>query len=178
MITPYVFSPTPNELTAVGKLIKRIGKRGELLASFSVKFKSFPPAFLIFDKHECYPLIVETVSTRNDDFIVKFEGIEYEKAVQLSNCQLYVLPELLSKISASVVKSSIVGYSVMTQEGEKLGEVIDVVEYPQQHIICFNYQGQEVMFPWVDDIVLKINQRKKELRVDLPEGILQLNYKK
>ena len=178
MITPYVFSPTPDELTFVGKLIKRIGKRGEVLASFSVQFKVFPKAFLIFQQNECFPIIVETVTPRNEDFIIKFERISYEQAVEYSNCNLYVLPDVSIKNNKDAVKNTIIGFTLINEGGEVMGIVTDIIENLHQDIICFNHQEQEVMFPWVDNFVLKIHHRKKEIIVDLPEGIIQLNYKK
>ncbi len=177
MITSNVFSPTPTDLVHVGKLIKKIGKRGELLASFSVSFKSFPPAFLVFIKNECIPIINETVLRRDEEYLIKFEDFDYEKATILSNCDVYILPDTYKKSAKIKKEESIVGYVVINELNEVLGNVLEVIAYPHQFLISFDFNGQEVIFPWVESIVLDINHKKKEIHVDLPDGLLQLNFK-
>jgi 16S rRNA processing protein RimM len=68
----------------------------------------------------------------------------------------------------------IIGYRLVDAALGALGEVTDVYELPQQAVIAMNYQGKEVLVPISDEIVLKANHTRKELEVNLPEGLLDI----
>ncbi len=49
------------------------------------------------------------------------------------------------------------------------------MERPAQTLLSIVYGGEEVLIPLVDDFIVDIKPRKKELYLDLPEGLLNLN---
>ncbi|PWG81124.1 ribosome maturation factor RimM [Pararcticibacter amylolyticus] len=60
-----------------------------------------------------------------------------------------------------------------TKLGE-LGEITDVLEYPQQFIAVVTYNFREVMFPLNDDIIASIDEEEGTIELTLPEGLIDI----
>jgi 16S rRNA processing protein RimM len=57
-------------------------------------------------------------------------------------------------------------------ENRDLGEIIDIIEMPQQLLAQLHYQNQEVLVPLAEDWILSINPRKKQIVMEIPDGLL------
>ena len=55
-----------------------------------------------------------------------------------------------------------------------LGKVTDYLTMPANDIIAFDYNGKEVLIPYVPEFVTKINKKQKIVVVHLIEGLLDL----
>jgi 16S rRNA processing protein RimM len=67
------------------------------------------------------------------------------------------------------------GYSMVDKKYGVLGDVIEIIEYPYQSLAKINFQGTDVLIPLVDAIIVEIDDQKKLIQVNLPEGILAIN---
>lgn len=66
----------------------------------------------------------------------------------------------------------------MKVEDEYLGEIgliLEVLENENSHAnLVVDYQGKEVLIPFVDEMILEINEKKGVVRTNLPDGLLDL----
>ena len=69
----------------------------------------------------------------------------------------------------------LIGCSVITKAGDKIGIVEDVVPTPESELLVVRRGGKEVLIPAVTEICLEMNIDKKEIVIDPPEGLLDLN---
>ncbi|MXV49832.1 16S rRNA processing protein RimM [Pedobacter sp. HMF7647] len=56
----------------------------------------------------------------------------------------------------------------------ELGEIIEIHEYPQQYVAVVPYKFREVMFPLNDDFIVEIDEEEGTVKLDLPEGLLDV----
>jgi len=72
------------------------------------------------------------------------------------------------------------GYKVVTSDGLLLGVVDGLVEFGAQDNLCVtttdestyaNGQAGEWMLPFIEDVVLSINDENETIEVELPEGM-------
>ncbi|MCB0509315.1 MAG: 16S rRNA processing protein RimM [Bacteroidetes bacterium] len=57
----------------------------------------------------------------------------------------------------------------------EIGPIIEVVENENSHAnLMVNYQGKEVLIPFVDEMILDINEKKGIVHTNLPDGLLEL----
>ena len=68
---------------------------------------------------------------------------------------------------------AMLGYNIIN-EGENIGAVTEVIEQPHQILLTINYKGNEAYIPLHDESLEKIDHKKKEIHVILPEGLLEL----
>lgn len=66
------------------------------------------------------------------------------------------------------------GYIVVDKTYGTLGEIVEVHQYPQQHVAAVMYKGNELLFPLTDGWMLSVDKENKMLEVDLPEGLIDI----
>ena len=74
----------------------------------------------------------------------------------------------------------IVGFAIANADGERIGEVVDIEENPMQSLLVVQREAAEpaeageVLIPLVDEFIVSLDEEQKEIRVSLPEGLLDL----
>ena len=63
---------------------------------------------------------------------------------------------------------------MMINEGKEIGDVIEVIEQPMQVLCKIMYKGHEALIPLHQESLQKIDQKKKQVFVNLPDGLLEL----
>ena len=177
---------TLDETYQLGYLIKTHGLRGHLVAHFDVddvaayiKLKTVyltlagAPTKLV--EHH-----IEKVQPQSGNkVLLKLRGIDrIEEAEPLRGSQLHLplaaLPELEED---QFYFHDVIGFTVIDENLGPLGSVENFYELPQQDMLAMRYQGQEVLIPVVDELVSHANQEKKEIYVNLPDGLLDVYLK-
>jgi 16S rRNA processing protein RimM len=81
------------------------------------------------------------------------------------------LPELPSD---EYYWSDLLGLQVSTEEGEALGELVDIIETGSNDVYVVRMDGREVLIPALEDVVLAVDLAANSMTVSLPEGLLDL----
>lgn len=81
------------------------------------------------------------------------------------------LPELPSD---EFYWSDLLGLKVETEEGEALGELVDIIETGSNDVYVVKKDGREVLVPALEDVVLAVDLAANRMTVSLPEGLLDL----
>ena len=55
-----------------------------------------------------------------------------------------------------------------------LGEILELIEQPHQLLCLLEIKGKEVLIPLHEKTLQKVNHRKKEVLVQLPDGLLDI----
>ncbi len=103
----------------------------------------------------------------NLDTIEKAEKI-IRKKIYLPNTQLPV------KEDHEFFITDLKGFIVFDEKAGELGEIIEIHEYPQQFIAVVPYKFNEIMFPLNDEIIKEIDEENGILKVDLPDGLIEV----
>jgi 16S rRNA processing protein RimM len=69
----------------------------------------------------------------------------------------------------------IIGCSVVKKNGEKIGSVKDLLCIKNNDLLVVEKRKREILVPFTKSICLKVNLKRKEIIVDLPEGLLELD---
>lgn len=133
-------------------------------------------SFFILIKGALVPFFVEEMRLQGDKAVVKLEDVDSQESAQaLVGSEVYLplnnLPELEE---GQFYYHDIIGYQIVDAAAGELGEVTNVYNFPSQDLIAMNYLGKEVLIPIIDEIVLKADHGKKQLMVNLPEGLMDV----
>jgi 16S rRNA processing protein RimM len=111
--------------------------------------------------------------------LLKLRGIDrIEEAEPLRGSQLYLpLAELPALEDDQFYFHDVIGFTVVDENLGELGTVENFYELPQQDMLAMRYQGQEVLIPVVDELVSHADHEKKQVHVNLPEGLLDVYLK-
>lgn len=120
---------------------------------------------------------VEKFQPQTDNKVLfKLKGIDrIEDAEPLRNAKLWrPLAELPALADDQFYFHDVVGYLVVDEALGELGVVEAFYELPRQDVLGMRYQGQEVLIPVVDELILRADQAARRLLVKLPDGLLDV----
>ena len=77
--------------------------------------------------------------------------------------------------SDEVYLDDLVGYTIITNLGVKLGEIDGIQDYSGNLVFQVkNSAGNEVLIPATPDFILELDEDSKTLIMELPEGLADL----
>jgi 16S rRNA processing protein RimM len=167
------------EYFKIGKLVAVHGLKGELLLKHELgkktSLKGLQAIFIEEKKNSFLPWFIETTKIKSDDEIyLKLEGITTrEAAMKLTSKEIW-LPEVdFKKFAAKTAPASLLGFMIINDQ-EPLGEILELIEQPHQLLCRLEIKGKEVLIPLHEESLQKINHKRKEVMVELPEGLLEI----
>ena len=167
------------EYFKIGKLVAVHGLTGELLLKHELgkktSLKGLQAIFIEEKKNSFFPWFIETTKIKSEQEIyLKLEGINSkEAAMKLTQKEIWV-PEIdFKKFAAKTAPASLLGYTIINNN-ESLGEILELIEQPHQLLCRLEIKGKEVLIPLHEQTLQKINHKKKEVLVELPDGLLEI----
>ena len=163
-------------LTHIGQITSHKGLKGNLTLKVKNKF-DFDLKNLKFIyaeiKSNKIPFEIEKINiVKEGVYLVKI--LEYENR-EASNHLIKKKIFLDEKLIINKLKEleSIIGFNII-EKNKKIGKVKDYYNQEQPILFC-KIGNKEVMIPYVKDIVEKRDDIKKNIYVNLPKGLLDLN---
>jgi len=162
-----------------GKFVAVHGLKGELILKHELGKKSSlkdVKAIFIEDKKDSFlPWFVESTKIKNEnETCVKLEGLETrEAAAKLAQKDVWFTEEDFKRLSAKSAPANLLGYTIINNK-KKLSEIIEVIEQPHQLLCRIELNNKEVLIPINESFLKKIDHKKKEVLVELPEGLLDI----
>jgi len=162
-----------------GKLVAVHGLKGELVLKHELGKKSSlkdVKAVFIEDKKDSFlPWFVESTKIKSENEIyIKLEGLETrETASKLTPKEVWLTEDDFKRLSAKSAPANLLGYTIINNK-ERLSEILEVIEQPHQLLCRMELNEKEVLIPLNESFLKKIDHRKKEVIVELPEGLLDI----
>ncbi len=164
-------------LLEVGEIVNTHGLRGEVKI---VPWTDTPDVFEdiknIYLKNGNI-LTVKGVKYQKNNIIVKFgeisdidEAMKYKgQVLSADRSELGELPEGVYYVA------DLIGMKVVTDAGEELGAVSDVIQTGANDIYEVKRKGEKpLLIPVIDDVVLNVDTESSVITVHLIEGLLDL----
>jgi 16S rRNA processing protein RimM len=162
-----------------GKFVAVYGLKGELLLKHELGKKSSlknVKAVFIEDKKDSFlPWFVESAKIKTDnETYIKLEGIDTrEAAAKISQKEIWLTEEDFKRLSAKSTPANLLGYTIINNK-ERLNEILEVIEQPHQLLCRIELNSKEVLIPINESFLKKIDHKKKEVVVELPQGLLDI----
>ncbi len=123
------------------------------------------------------PFFIELFQpSSNDAVLVKVEDLDSEsKAKSFSGLNVYVSKDKISKKKKSMDQPfELSGFSVIDVKKGFIGVVFDIADIAGNPLLIVQQGKQEILIPWHEDIILQVDQKKKEIQIEAPEGLFDL----
>ena len=163
----------------IGKLVAVHGLTGELLLKHELgkktSLKGLQAIFVEDKKNSFLPWFIESAKIKNESEIyLKLEGVNTrEAAIKLTQKIIWVPETDFKKFASKSAPASLLGYTII-DKNESLGEILELIEQPHQLLCRLEIKGKEVLIPLHGETLKKINHTKKEVLVELPDGLLEI----
>ena len=158
----------------IGQVLKSNGRDGELLVSFSgiapEEIDLEEPVFIEFDGLPV-PFYFEAFSQRgNSRALVRLTGVHnLTDADELAGAILYAEDDLYEDEDEDLT-----GWTVLDADGTKVGNVSAHEDIPGNPCIWVETGRGESLLPLREELVLDVDETEKTLRLEIPEGLLDL----
>ena len=158
----------------IGQVLKSNGRDGELLVSFSgiapEEIDLEEPVFIEFDGLPV-PFYFEAFSQRgNSRALVRLTGVHnLTDADELAGAVLYAEDDLYED-----EEEDLTGWTVLDADGTKVGTVSAHEDIPGNPCIWVETGHGECLLPLREELVLDVDETEKALRMEIPEGLLDL----
>lgn len=170
-------------LFAVGKIVNTHGIRGEIKVVAQTDFPDVrfasgsqlvlvPPEAL---REEPFPVTVKTSRDHKTFLLVQLEQFDNINQVEkYKGGQLKVTEEQLLELEeGEYYYFEIVGCSVVTEDGETLGIVKEILTPGANDVwVVKRPKGPDLLLPVIDECVLEVDVEAKQITVHLMEGLL------
>lgn len=169
------------EVYKIGKIGKPHGVKGEVTLNFDDD---------VFDRVDCDYLVLEVdgilVPFFFDEYRFKgdatalftFSGIDTkDKAQELTGCDVYFPFSLADNASGDMPLTAIGGFTLIDAEhdGAVIGTVTAVDDSTMNILLHVHTpSGNDIMVPAADEFIKDIDTKKRQITVQLPEGLLDL----
>ena len=167
------------EYFKIGKFVAVHGLKGELVLKHELgkktALKGLQAIFIEEKKDSFIPWFIQSATVKNESEIyLKLEGIDFrEAAAKLSQREVWLNETDFKKFAAKSAPINLLGYTVINST-EPLGEILEVIEQPHQLLCRLEIKGKEVLIPLNESFLQKINHSKKQVIVELPEGLIEI----
>lgn len=162
-----------------GKFVAVHGLKGELVLKHEFGKKSSlkdVKAVFIEDKKESFlPWFIESTKIKNEtETYIKLENIDTrEAAAKLSPKEVWLTEEEFKRLSAKSAPANLLGYTIINHK-ERLSEILEVIEQPHQLLCRLDLNNKEILIPINESFLKKVDHKKKEVILELPEGLLDI----
>ncbi len=169
------------ESIRLGSLIKTHGIHGELIleAHYPELIENIKESVLLQIEGLLVPFFIkEIVPASKERFRVSFDWIESEtQAKKLVNTQVFIPSSHvnLSEDNFHDTPEFLVGFRLVDKNKGFIGLVTFFIDNPSNPLLEVEGENGAVLIPFHPHFITAINQAKKEIHVDLPEGLIDLN---
>ena len=168
-------------LVAVARAVKTRGLKGEvvadLLTDFPERFEGLDRLIAVDSSGGRRAVKLENYWFQGDRIVLKFVGVDDpESARSLINTEFAVAEADRVKLPEDEFYDwELAGCVVETVDGRVLGKVREVMKTGGVSNLIIDNQGEhEYLVPMAASIVLHVDVSEKRIRVDPPEGLLDL----
>lgn len=122
------------------------------------------------------PYFIETIKEFNhQELLVKFEEVDNtEEVKKILQKDIYIEQEKLQTIKPKNVDLQFIGFEIIDSNLGKIGAITHLIEMPGQILATVIFKEKEVLIPLVEQTILNINIKQKEIITKLPDGLLEV----
>ena len=161
----------------LGIISKKHGYKGDINIKLDVnsseKYKELDYLFIDLNGN-LVPFFISSLRFKNNNFaLVKFEDINDEdSANSLIGKSTYLPLDLLEKDKRPL--QALIHFQVIDKNHGELGKVIAIQENNLQDLMVIDFKGTELLIPFVENYIESIDNKKKEIHLHTPEGLIDL----
>jgi 16S rRNA processing protein RimM len=174
----------PSEMTykkgiLLGQLTRTSGFEGEVVVKLAKNFIENIPlpesVFLEIDGRPV-PFFVSSVDYPGSDILkLTFSGYNtISKVEEFKGCNVFLTTGETANDQEEL--SDLKGFSVHDQAGNLIGKIESIIENPGQLLLSIiSPAKKEYLVPLHEDLIIKLDRKKRILTMDIPEGLIEIN---
>ena len=164
------------EVYRIGRLGKTHGVKGEVSLQFDDDiFDRMDADYLVLELDGILvPFFIEEYRFRSDTVaLIKFEDVDtLQRANELTGCDVYFPRALAANDEGEVSLSLLVGFDLVEANGGTTIGRIAAIDDTTANLLFELEDGR--LIPANDDLIRDIDTKRKTIKMEIPEGLLEL----
>ena len=166
-------------MIAVGRISKSIGLKGELsvvmLTDTPERFGKLKSVWLGMDEARAVKHAVLSVRMTHSAVVVRLKDIESRTAADERRGQFLFVPpkEAIVPKKGSYFIHEIVGMNVVTESGEEVGTVQEVMQLPAHDVWVVAAGEKEILIPATKEVIRSVDVERRAVVIRPLEGLLE-----
>jgi 16S rRNA processing protein RimM len=167
------------EYFSIGKFVASHGVKGDVIVQHSLGKKltasDIKVVFIEQPKGSFIPYFVENINSKNqEEAIFTLEGIATKESTNLvTRKEVWLTEDDFKKCVGKNAAIHLLHYELLHQN-EVIGVINEVIEMQYQLLCSITYKGKEALIPVHDANLIRIDDSKKQVHVDIPDGLLDI----
>ena len=164
----------------LGKIAKKFSFKGEVLVYLDTDepelYENLESMFVECGKH-LVPFFIENSSLHKNDFLrVRFEDVNNEEeADAILGNHVYLPLKMLPKLSGNKFYfHEVIGFEIEDKRYGFVGEIQSINDSSAQPLFEVLNGDTEILIPMIDLFLVKIDRENKKVKMDLPEGLIEM----
>ncbi|HEX6593911.1 MAG TPA: ribosome maturation factor RimM [Bacillota bacterium] len=163
----------------IGKIINTHGIRGEVkvfrITHFEERFSVGNTVYVVKEEDKPLQLTIDGHRVHKGYDLLHFEGYNRIEDVEtFKNAYLKITEEQLTELEeGSYYYYEIIGCSVYTNKGKKVGDVKEILSPGANDVwVVIDDVGNETLIPFITDVVTDVDVKSKKIIIHPMEGLL------
>jgi len=137
------------------------------------------PDFIFIEiDNELVPFRVSNSRYKKDEILlVKLPLLATEEKIRLlMDCNVFIHPGEITKPSSDLNQlDAFTGYALRDVNTGTVGEITGIQDISGNPLFIVNGATGEILIPVAEDLVVEIDDQKREVLMDIPDGLLDIN---
>lgn len=171
------------EMFDLGRVLKPHGLKGDVAVRFDVdqasRYSNIDMVWMA-QRGTLVPYSIDWIAIRPKSTIIHFEGIDHSDDVaSMVGCTLHLpISELPALKGLQFYFHEVVGFQLVTLEGDELGTITDVIDHAANPLFKTKLGEKEGLFPMSDPFLKEVDRKNRRIVLGLPEGMAELYFGK
>ncbi len=163
---------------AVGRISKSVGIRGEvkvqLLTDQPRRFSKLKSVWIGEREESAEKLTIESSRIQGFTVVLKFHEIDSRTAADILQGRYVFISakDVIVPPKGSFFIDDVIGMTVVSEEGEPVGTVKDILQTPANDVWVVQNGTKEVLLPAVKEVIKTVDLKRKEVVIHVMEGLL------
>jgi len=159
----------------IGYVIKRHGLKGDVKIHLESPLPKKMESIFVKIDNRLIPFFIEQISVHQAQAIIKLEDVNNpEQADRLAKRSVFLPNSDKPKSNSNDLDTStLLGFSVHFNS-QKLGKIKAINNHALNPLLVVEGSEREILIPISDYFIKSIDQKSKKIKVDLPDGFIEI----
>ncbi len=161
----------------IGYVAKAHGLKGEITMMITAEadFGQID-SFFVELRGTLVPHFIKAISNRGDKAFIKLDEVDtLDQANTLKGCSIYLAKEARPKLKrGEFYDDEVIGFEVHDEIIGILGTIKEISSNGPNRLLTLYHKTKEVLIPVNSPFIKSLNKSKKVMKVELPDGFLDI----
>ena len=113
--------------------------------------------------------------SKGDTLIISYKNSTEALVDQTIGRDVFMPLSTLPKLSGNkFYYHEVIGFEIREEDGKTCGNIVSINDQTAQHYYILDLAGKEIIIPIIKDWILELNREEKYLKMQLPEGLMDV----